>query len=128
MKNIISYIAIFIIASFVTYLLTPVVLTENASGKRAEIYRYQPLILKLPSNPTTGYSWNISVEPSPKTLKFISSKYISPKANLVGAPGQEIWSFRAGGPGKTMFKLSYARSFAKDEKPAREFLLAVTVK
>jgi len=128
MKNIISYVAIFIIACFVTYLMTPIVLTENANGKKAVIYRYQPLVIKLPSNPTTGYSWSISSEPASQTLKLISSKYIAPKSNLVGAPGQEVWLFRALGPGKTMFKLSYSRPFEKNEKPAKEFMLAITVK
>ena len=49
------------------------------------------VIIKLASNPTTGYTWRAIHDK--KTLTLKSHKFDAPKTQLVGAGGSEIWEF-----------------------------------
>ena len=51
--------------------------------------------LRLPSNPSTGYRWEL-VDPVPETVRPVGvSRTDPPRGNLVGAPTQETWTFEA---------------------------------
>lgn len=76
-------------------------------------------IIKLKSNPTTGYSWflrdyNISI------IDPIGHKYQSPDKKLIGAPGYELWTFRAKPaafkvPQQTLIRFVYARPWESSD-------------
>ena len=73
----------------------------------------QKVILKLKSNPTTGYSW-LLVHYDPNLVEPISRKYVAPKSQSVGAPGYEVWRFAVNAkafvvPQMTEITLQYAR-------------------
>lgn len=78
-------------------------------------------IIKLKSNPTTGYSWFLR-EYHPTFLVPIRHKFETPTdKNLMGAPGYEVWTFRVKPeafvvPQQTLIRLVYVRPW---ETPGR---------
>lgn len=50
-------------------------------------------IIKLKSNPTTGYSWFLK-RYNARLLKPLKHSFERPNTKLIGAPGYEIWLFR----------------------------------
>ena len=73
----------------------------------------KPFVVKLASNPTTGYQW--SVKQAPANVRFINSTYQAPKQGAVGAPGQQLLKFQAAKAGTGKLRLVYERPFAPDE-------------
>lgn len=86
------------------------------------------IVATLPSNPTTGYQWQLMKPLAETTVKLVSHVYRVPQTGLVGAGGQEIWIFRTMGPGETEVALGYVRSWEKGVPPVniRTIRLRVT--
>ncbi len=86
------------------------------------------IVATLPSNPTTGYQWQLMKPLAETTVKLVSHEYRAPQTGLVGAGGQEIWIFRTMGPGETEIALGYVRSWEKGVPPVniRTIRLRVT--
>lgn len=74
-------------------------------------------IIKLISNPTTGYGWQLQEPLDKQMLKLVRSDFQRPRSNLVGAPGKEIWTFKALKPGKTTIRMKYVRPWEKGLPP-----------
>jgi len=87
----------------------------------------QTIVLTLESNATTGYGWQLADPIDPKIIKFISSQYIAPKTELVGAGGKEEWAFETVGKGSAKIELKYVRPWEKDQAPVKTktFILCV---
>lgn len=74
----------------------------------------QPVfIIKLISNPTTGYSWFLK-DYDQTMIKPVKHEYHSPKQEMPGAPGYELWVFRVKSealsvPRRSVIKMVYAR-------------------
>ena len=67
----------------------------NESNKSVVINNSAPdFQLRLPANPTTGYSWFLKSYDH-KLLHVIRNSYEAPQSTLLGAGGVSIWSFRA---------------------------------
>lgn len=81
----------------------------------------------LESNPTTGYSWQAVQSPDESIVSIVSSGYLAPSGGLVGAPGEEMWQFRAVGAGTTTMVLEYARPWETDVPPAKRYTLTFNV-
>lgn len=82
------------------------------------------VVIKVKSNPTTGYSWFL-VNYNENLLSPISHKYYPPTSQLVGASGYEIWRFRVNTaafimPQITTITLQYARPWAVQENDQQE--------
>lgn len=76
--------------------------------------RQPEFIVRLPSNPTTGYRWFLREVPD--AIRPLSSKYVKPAESnlLVGSGGEEVWRFRVTAtPVPRQWKLHfvYARPF-----------------
>lgn len=100
-------------------------LDESDDNSHLCLYSGDLLAIKLVSNPTTGYSWtNLD---SPSNLELLSSKSERPSSDRPGAPGFQVFSFKATKPGDSALILSYLRPFEKDAPPARKFRLTITV-
>ena len=86
------------------------------------------IVATLPSNPTTGYQWQLMKPLAERTVKLVSHVYLAPQTVLVGAGGQEIWIFRTTGPGETEIALGYIRSWEKGVPPvnSRTIRLKIT--
>jgi inhibitor of cysteine peptidase len=84
--------------------------------------------ITLESNKTTGFGWDIAEPFDEKVAEFVSCEYVAADTALVGAPGREIWAFRAVCPGKTVISFKYFRPWEKDVPPARKMEFTVIVK
>jgi len=50
-------------------------------------------VLKLKSNPTTGYSWSLR-EYNANVVTLVKHVFKAPVKGLIGAPGFDYWTFR----------------------------------
>jgi len=84
-------------------------------------------IVILPSNPTTGYSWQFE-RGDPSVCSIVGNRYEGSETGRVGAGGYELWTFRATGHGRTQGVLNYVRPWEKDQTPAGTIQLEVEVR
>jgi inhibitor of cysteine peptidase len=97
-----------------------------ANGSRRVLQRGDLLVVRLPSNPSTGYAWAVC-SGTGRVLSDAGRQYVPPKTGLVGAPGTAVLRFRAAATGKTVLRLAYRRSWKQSAPAARTFVLRVTV-
>jgi predicted secreted protein len=97
----------------------------SANGKTVRLAVGTMLVVKLPGNPTTGYTWSTKAVDR-RVLEPLAIGYI-PAGKLPGSGGTFRIRFRAVGAGTTGLKLVYARPFAHTPPP-RTFSLRVVVR
>lgn len=83
--------------------------------------------ITLESNPTTGYQWQLAKPVAGSCVALVTNQFIRPKSELTGAPGKELWKFKALRPGKTEIELEYVRPWEKGGEPAQKTNLVVVV-
>ena len=86
----------------------------------------------LCSNPTTGFLWSESAQISDQTVvQQTGHKFEAPETTeppIEGAPGKEVWTFKALKKGETTISMEYSRPWEGGEKAAWTFILTVVVK
>jgi inhibitor of cysteine peptidase len=85
--------------------------TEADNGTTVELGLGERLTVRLESNPTTGFSWQLEVEPNGAFLRSAGHEYVPPDDGLVGQGGIELWTFEGVAPGTTRIALVYLRPF-----------------
>ena len=87
---------------------------------------------KIPSNPTTGYSWSILDPGNQSVMIFCENSMEQPKENqergVVGKGGRELWSFEAVDRGISTVVLGYRRSWETGVSPRRYHILILNVR
>jgi predicted secreted protein len=63
--------------------------------------------LVLPSNPSTGYHWDILPELDSNLVEFAEQKYVAEQPVAPGSGGVDVWTFRALNAGDTTVVLGY---------------------
>ncbi len=103
------------------YILTdPATPIETTAG--SEFY------IAVPSNPSTGYHWQVMNDWDSKVMVVHATEYQSTSPEgLVGGGGMDIWVFDAVGPGETTFKVSYFPP-ANNNTPEQTMTFMVQVK
>jgi len=97
----------------------------------AVITAEQPeFIIKLKSNPTTGYTWFLRGYNN-DLLQPISHSFQAPDSTMVGAPGFELWTFKVKAtafvvPQQTSIRLAYSRPWEASES-ASQLMFRVTI-
>jgi inhibitor of cysteine peptidase len=88
------------------------------------------LTVSLGSNPTTGFSWTETAQIADlAVLQQTESKFLlTDGKDLVGAPGSQVWTFRALQKGTTTINMEYSRPWEGGEKAEWTFELIVTVR
>ena len=100
---------------------------QTMNGASVELKKGQLMVLKLPSNPTTGYDWEIvSIDPS--MIKQSGEMTYKSDSKLAGSAGVDTWTFEGGSSGTTRLILVYHRSWEKDVEPLQVFNLDIVVK
>ena len=97
------------------------------SGKQVEISVGDSLVVTLASNVTTGYSWSLTGIGDESVLQKSGNQYIAPKTNLVGAGGQEVWTFKALKKGTSTISMGYSRPWEVGTPPIETLGLTVVV-
>ena len=105
-----------------------VTVTDQDNGKDIDLTTGDTLIVKLKSNPSTGYKWTVAGDPSP--LRLAKSTYVknTQSSKAAGAPGVQVLRFNAEGSGVTNLTLVYRRSWEYNVAPAKSFSLRANVR
>jgi inhibitor of cysteine peptidase len=97
----------------------------------AMITAAQPeFVIKLKSNPTTGYTWFLR-NYNTDLLQPVSHSFQAPDTTMVGAPGFELWTFKVKStafvvPQQTSIRFAYSRPWEAAES-ATPLLFRVTI-
>jgi inhibitor of cysteine peptidase len=103
-------------------------LTGADNGKQVTLQAGENLTLTLESNPTTGYSWQVTELDKAILVQEGEPEYKqSPGSEgLVGAGGTETFRFKAAGSGETSLMLGYMRPW-ESVPPVETFEIRVLV-
>jgi predicted secreted protein len=99
-----------------------------ANGKTIVLRPSDRLVVTLPGNATTGYSWSVLQIDKP-VVKYLGRSYVPPSyPGKVGAGGKYVLRFRAVRDGTTKLKLGYLQEGNSNAVPAKTYVLHLTVK
>ena len=102
---------------------------ESHNGKKVEIAVAGTLTVTLESNPTTGFQWELASISDQAVLEKQSNTFDDPEdTGMVGAPGKEVWTFRALKKGTSTISMEYGRPWEGGEKGVETFTLNVVTK
>lgn len=102
-------------------------LTDADNGKTITVTEGQNVVIKLGSNPTTGYEWQVTS--TDKTIGYPKETFIKNTDGAVGSGGTQkfTWKTKAGGGsmvGTHHIKLDYKRASGK---PSKSFTLTIKI-
>jgi inhibitor of cysteine peptidase len=103
-------------------------ISDEDNGKDVDLISGGTLIVKLKSNPSTGYSWAVAGDPSPLKLQKTSYRKNTASSKAVGAPGVQVFQFSANSAGMAVLNLIYRRSWEYNVPPAKKFSVRVNVR
>ncbi len=105
-------------------------LTEQENGKDILLDRGDELVVRLPSNRTTGYSWSLVMTGSGVLKQQGEAAYETLRSDrrLMGAGGVEIWKFCAVKAGALTLTFNYRRPWEKDVPPVKSLTWPVTIR
>ena len=95
----------------------PLTITETSQSIAIALHR--ECIIALRSNPTTGYTWTLSIEPS-GVITTKSKEFIANTSDRVGVGGTTSWLLMANRVGLTTLTFHYQRPWETGAKPTRE--------
>lgn len=103
-------------------------INDEDNGKDVDLTSGGTLIVKLKSNPSTGYSWAVAGDPSPLKLEKTTYRKNTSSSKVVGAPGVQVFQFGASSAGMATLQLIYRRSWEYNVQPAKTFKVRVDVR
>jgi inhibitor of cysteine peptidase len=106
---------------------TGAAITEKENGQTVALRVGQALEVRLPANPSTGYSWS-QLDGDPAVLEPMGAATFEPQRQAPGAGGTSTMTYRAVGAGETVLKLIYHRPWERGVPPAKTFETRVVVK
>ena len=96
--------------------------------KEVEVAVDGSVIVTLYSNKTTGFGWELAGISDESILEYVSDEFVAPEANgLMGAGGEEVWTFKALKKGTTEVSMEYSQSWEGGEKATWTFVMTVDV-
>jgi predicted secreted protein len=99
-------------------------------SQEVEITVGESFTVALCSNPTTGFQWSQSAQINDQTLlQQVDHKFVPPEEkDVMGAPGREVWTFKALKRGMTGVSMAYSRAWEGGDEGEWTFNLTVIVK
>jgi inhibitor of cysteine peptidase len=102
-------------------------------SKEIQVSVGSSVTVALCSNPTTGFQWGQAQIADQTVVVETDHKFVEPgqAANgepLMGAPGQDVWTFKALKKGSSTVSMEYSRPWEGGEKAEWTFNLTITVK
>jgi inhibitor of cysteine peptidase len=104
-------------------------LTEDNNGQNLSLKTDETVKIKLESNITTGFRWNLSNKTDASIVSLISSDYKQSNTDtkLAGAGGYETFTFKANSKGNTTIILTYNKPWEEGVEPLKTFKINLTV-
>ncbi len=102
------------------------VFSDAQIGTEIEVVTGEQFEIRLESNPSTGYGWELSAMTTPDLVELESSTHLASDTDLVGAAGTDVFVLTAG-RGAGILRLEYIRSFDDPAIPERvaEFVVRI---
>ncbi len=85
------------------------------------------LVVTLASNASTGFSWQLVQISDPSVLQQVGQQFNQPPTPVPGAPGTEVWTFKALKTGTSAILMEYSQPFSGGIKGAQTFSLTIVV-
>lgn len=100
--------------------------TESDNGRTVTVNSGETFVIRLAENPTTGYSWNMTVG---KGLEQLSDQYTPNEvpAMVVGSGGYHEWAIKASAPGTYTISGVYKRPWEPMVGDEQKFTITVNV-
>jgi predicted secreted protein len=105
-----------------------VIITDQDNGKDIDLPAGGTLVIRLKSNPSTGYSWAIKGDPSPLRLVKSSTKKNGQNSHVVGAPVTQEFRLTTATAGRASLTLEYRRPWELAAGPAKTFSVKVNAR
>jgi inhibitor of cysteine peptidase len=104
-------------------------ITYADKGTTVKLARSGSLIVALPSNPSTGFSWFISDSASSNFEVVGEPRFVPPGSTspVVGAPGTEVFTLKPSRSGTSELVMEYKRRFEPIVPPEDVFRLTVEI-
>ena len=103
------------------------VLGQKDQSRTAEVRTGERIAVRLPENPTTGFSWAIA-ESGGRLLALDSTDYTPPEeAGFSGARGDRTFTFTAREPGEVPLALKYWRFWEGDASIAERYTVTIRI-
>jgi inhibitor of cysteine peptidase len=103
-------------------------LTESDNDQRLNLKVNEVVKVKLESNITTGFRWNLSNETDTNIVSLVSSDYKENSADKkLGAGGYETFTFKAKSKGNTTIILTYNKPWEEGVEPLKTFKINIVV-
>jgi len=106
--------------------MAEVAVTKEDNGRVVSVKVGDTVSVRLPENPTTGYSWAIDSIDA-KRLEADAPTYQGEGAGL-GTGGSKTWRFLARAPGRTRFGLKHWRHWEGDASVVERFAVTLDIK
>jgi inhibitor of cysteine peptidase len=105
-------------------------LTERDNGRHISVPVGEVLVVQLPGNPTTGFSWQARTAADSVLESMGEPTYIQNPARLgmTGVGGTESWQFKAVKAGSETLRLEYVRSWETNTAPAKVITFDLVVR
>lgn len=84
------------------------VFSEEANSSEISLKVGDIIVLKLNENPTTGYSWDLSL---PEGIVLVKDEFVGPDEPMPGAGGVHEWTLEAVSEGNYQINAIYKRSW-----------------
>jgi len=102
-------------------------------SKEVQLIAGSSVTVALCSNPTTGFQWGQAQVADPTILAETDHEFVEPGQSaggqpLMGASGQDVWTFKALKKGNTTISIDYSRPWEGGEKAEWTFNLTIIVK
>lgn len=103
-----------------------IVVNEEQNNAIVTVRAGNSITVRLPENPTTGFTWNLSASPG---LQVVSDSYIpsDTTGKLIGSGGTHVWDISAQSVGTRTIQGVYMRPWEQATGNETAFLLNVVV-
>ena len=105
-----------------------VIVTDQDNGKDIDLPAGDTLVIRLKSNPSTGYSWAIKDDAAPLRLVKSSTRKNSQASHVAGAPVIQEFRLTAISAGMAPLTLEYRRPWEHGMAPAKTFQVKVNAR
>ncbi len=108
---------------------TGLTIGQADNGKSFPLRRGETITIRLPGNPTTGYTWAVDEvdKVGKKTLELVDSSYTRSSPERMGSGGWRALTFKAILAGTSPIKLKYWRAWEGDASVVKRFDITVQV-
>lgn len=104
-----------------------VTIDETGNGETFDVPEGADVLVKLPSNPSTGYDWRVAA--TDRTFGYPESTDFEPSSEAIGSGGHTLMLWKTGGFVRAGYehtvRLEYARASDDDVADTFEFTVAI---